>query len=252
MKLKKLTELASCVAIMLSSQAIAGTLYWYVDDEGVTHFDARPNLGSSDTSGQYDYDDLVDPPPPPPQPQQYNQPRTQYYNEQRPMNNYDDPYYSNGSSLPPSNDQQPMYFDNNSLNNVQDRGQVISTQGNLPPADPNAHVEITNEDVLRMQLDKSRESESNNQPLEQNYDSPQYSVQPRNNPRAQYRQNLDPKYNEQYVPRYNERRNINNQRNEQVQQNIPRNNIEQPRRATPNNNNIINMSSKPYHAEDFE
>ena len=44
---------------LLTGSAVAGSVYWYVDDEGVTHFAFSPE-GSGSQSGQVEYQDIPD------------------------------------------------------------------------------------------------------------------------------------------------------------------------------------------------
>ena len=62
--MKKFSKLNLSVLIIgiFSAEIYAGTLYWYVDEEGVTHFGPTPNLNGSASSGELEYDDIVDPP----------------------------------------------------------------------------------------------------------------------------------------------------------------------------------------------
>lgn len=59
MKIISISMLSIVLGLLFSSVSYSGSLYWYVDDEGVTHFASAPE-GSGTQSGQLEYQDIPD------------------------------------------------------------------------------------------------------------------------------------------------------------------------------------------------
>ncbi|MBQ8706947.1 MAG: DUF4124 domain-containing protein [Succinivibrionaceae bacterium] len=55
----RITALAFALGLFCSPLASAGSVYWYVDDNGVTHFGSEPEDGGV-SSGQMEYQEIPD------------------------------------------------------------------------------------------------------------------------------------------------------------------------------------------------
>lgn len=105
------------VCFLFLSASFAGTVYWYVDDEGVTHFGPMPTADATTSSGQYDYDDIVESQVP------SNVLQNDSSNVQSDLIDSDSSY-----SEPGSVQDDTVYFDNQSLKRLQDNKQNDSKQ----------------------------------------------------------------------------------------------------------------------------
>ncbi len=59
MRFKGFSIVCIILGASLSATAFSGSLYWYVDDDGITHFASAPE-GSGSQSGQMEYQDIPD------------------------------------------------------------------------------------------------------------------------------------------------------------------------------------------------
>ncbi|MCR4555170.1 MAG: hypothetical protein K5752_09730 [Succinivibrionaceae bacterium] len=235
--------------ILLSSEVYAGTVYWYVDEEGITHFGPTPSGGTTSSSGEYEYEDIIERPV-------ENYDDSSRYNERqnnrrgnddgRQYNNdsyndglsgandfsnnesYEDDYQNNNGFNQSGDDQDTVYFDNNSLGNIQDRSQVITID--------------KNSDSQRFEDQRRPVSRGNNNVYQDNI---------RNNPNVSNDNYQMPKYDERHNRRFINQQNMTEQ-NQIPNREMNNNSGDRPASGKNNKRNIINLSNRPYHAEDFE